>query len=688
MYARFEGQPVISLKDWQMAGLTYRQYKYDVANGDLSVAKHSMNGNTLIFMTSIRRPERLAMIEAKFGPIEREEPKPLFEAKADAEARAWYTAFRKADGTPLEARLIEQYTNRASLLEALKRGLEVQRTERARVGRKVKMGEWYEEAMTWYNEEIGKMGGLQPKSATAGKETFQNARSFERVFKAYCNEGYASVVSGRLGNDSARKVSVKAENLIVALWRTNGKPFKERVWELYMEFVTGDRELYDKETGEVFRPDDFRHKGRTLELSQATVWAYLSQVMNATAVYADRNGNFAYQNTLRPKHMRKLGQYSLSKISMDDVALSRQTWDGKWVYKYMAVDVLSGYWFRPAYVVGKPGHKEVAECFRNMFRELAANGMPMPGELEVEHHLMEDLEWLGSVFPFVRFCASATEKRAEHNIRALKYGAAKDAGHTNGRWYARSEAYSSVRKKVEGDYELGTTEHGCARLTAEQLIADDLADIEAHNNELHKRQKRFAGMTRRDVLMQCVNPELKPIEEWYLLRWIGKQTGTSIVNNNRLQVNGEQFELKDFGCIERLKPNSRKVEAYWNENLEGEVERVYLYQGETYIGEAENMEKWRYNEFACERGADDMAAMLHQQKRVAKFDKMIRERRQQLPKVGGTTEIGGTMVAAEVIETPVEVVETEQPRNYEGDEWESAEIGGTRDWSTLAKESL
>ena len=61
---------------------------------------------------------------------------------------------------------------------------------------------------------------------------------------------------------------------------------------------------------------------------------------------------------------------------------------------------------------------------------------------------------------------------------------------------------------------------------------------------------------------------------------------------------------------------------------------------------------------------------------------MIRERREQLPKVGMAT------MAAEVIETPVEVVETEQPRNYEGDEWESAEIGGTRDWSTLAMESL
>ena len=661
MYLRIGGTIGLTVNDWILAGLTKSMFERDSKNGDLSIVRRGLYGNTVFDVRSIRRPERIAAIEAKFGPIEQSEQAALYQAKPDTEARVFYTAYRKADGTPLEARLIEQYTNRASLLEALKRGLETQRAERARVGKKVKMGEWYQEAMSWYN-------GQREQYPCA---EISNARSFERVFKAYCNEGYSSIVSKAIGNDNSRKVSVKTENLIVALWRTNGKPFKERVWELYMEFVTGDRELYDKETGEVFRPDDFRHKGRTLELSQATVWAYLSQVMNTTAVYADRNGNFAYQNTLRPKHMRKLGQYSLSKISMDDVALSRQTWDGKWVYKYMAVDVLSGYWFKPAYVVGKPGHKEVAECFRNMFRELTANGMPMPGELEVEHHLMEDLEWLGDVFPFVRFCASATEKRAEHNIRALKYGAAKDAGHTNGRWYARSEAYSSVRKKVDGDYEIEG-----AKLTAEQLIADDLADIEAHNNELHKRQKTFAGMTRKDVLMKCVNPDLKPIEEWYLLRWIGKQTGTSIVNNNRVQVNGEQFELKDFGCIERLKPNSRKVEAYWSENAQGEVERVYLYQGDTYIGEAENMEKWRYNEFAAERGAGDMAAMLHQQKRVAKFDKMIRNRRQQLPRVGMAT------VPVEVVEAPVEVIETEQPRNYQGDEWEAV------DYTKMALESL
>ncbi len=92
MYARYEGHPVISKADWSAAGLTARQYKYDVEQG--AIALVGGYHNPLILLSSIKRPERLAMIEAKFGPIEKEEEKPLFEAKADAEARAWYTAYR------------------------------------------------------------------------------------------------------------------------------------------------------------------------------------------------------------------------------------------------------------------------------------------------------------------------------------------------------------------------------------------------------------------------------------------------------------------------------------------------------------------------------------------------------------------------------------------------------------------
>ena len=230
MYLMINGTTALTVNDWCAAGLSYAQFNHDSKEGELSIIRRGLNGNTLFDVRSIRRPERIAAIEAKFGPIEQSEQAALYQAKPDTEARVFYTSYRKADGTPLEARLIEQYTNRASLLEALKRGLETQRAERARVGKKVKMGEWYQEAMSWYN-------GQREQYPCA---EISNARSFERVFKAYCNEGYSSIVSKAIGNDNSRKVSVKTENLIVALWRTNGKPFTStvtsyRFWRLPVE---------------------------------------------------------------------------------------------------------------------------------------------------------------------------------------------------------------------------------------------------------------------------------------------------------------------------------------------------------------------------------------------------------------------------------------------------------------------
>lgn len=677
MYQYIEGNCVISVNDWLAAGLTYAQYNHDAKGGMLSIYRRSTNGNTLIDVKSIRRPERMAALVAAYGPVEGE--RGLYEVRVDTEARAYYLGWRKEDGSPLEARLIEQYTNRASLLGVLQEGLEKQKRARAHTGMKVKMKEWYAGAMAWYNEQ-------QVRYPSGGAVT--NVRSFERIFKAYCEEGYGSCVSGRLGNDSARKVSVRTENLLLALWRRNDKPFVARVWVLYNEFVNGERELWDEETGELFRPEEFRYKGRPVEISEATVWQYLKGVVNQTAVYKDRNGSFEYQNRMRPKHVRRLGAYSLSKVSMDDVALSRQSVKG-WVYKYIAVDVLSGYYFRPAYVVGKPDRGTVEESFRNMFCELEGMGLPMPGELEVEHHLMEHVEWLERVFPFVRFCASATEKRAEHNIKALKYGAAKDAGHTLGRWYAKGEAYRSVRNKVEGDYVQAGSGKGVGGLRPETIIADDLADIEAHNNGLHPNQKRFPGMTRRDVLMERVNPELKGVERWYLWRFIGHRTATSVVNNNRVMIQGEHFELESFEALSRMKANSRKVEAYWveapqrSEGGEGSrIEEAYLYQGDRYIGRVENMERQRYNEFACERTEEDEAAMLHQQKRVAKFDKMVRERRASVPRVGVAPQPPKGGAGWHYEEVEAEVVEVhEQPKNYEGDENEV-------DYAALALESL
>lgn len=337
----------------------------------------------------------------------------------------------------------------------------------------------------------------------------------------------------------------------------------------------------------------------------------------------------------------------------------------------MAVDVVSGYWFTPAYVVGKPTLQTVYESFRNMFCELSMLGLPMPGELEVEYHLMKDIKWLNELFPFVRFCESPTEKRAEHNIKSLKYGSAKKAGHTRGRWYAKHEAWRSIRNKVDGDFVE-------PEYNPQTIVADDLADIERHNNSLHPLQKTYPGMTRKDVFLKNINPTLKPIEHRYLYRFIGNETDCTIYNNDYVKAANTEFELANFDCLKRLKPNNTQVTAYWLPEDDGCVNKVYVYQGDTYIGEAINRDCSDYNECAIERTQADEYAMLHQQKRIAKFDKKIRDRKADIPKIGTMD----STISEAISKVPFSIVETEQPKGIAETDYQEI------DYSQLAKQQL
>ena len=664
MYQTIDGTLVLSVNDWCAAGLTENQFKKDSSRGYLSIFRRGINGNTLIDVRSIKRPERLRVLESAYGKIEKEGAKSIFYAEFDTNAREYFTTkCHKPDGSPLDPEQIAKYTNKASLFEGLKRGLERQRVSRAKQGKRMNMGKFWRLAMEWYNEQL----------AEFPCEAYSNTRSFERAFKQYLKGGYSSIVHGNTGNDSARLVSVDTEKLLLAIWRAYDKPFVNRVHELYLEFISGDKEFHDRETGEVYRPEDFRYKGRANEISVATVWNYLKDVVNNTATYMDRNGNFDYMTKMRPKHKRKLGRYSLSKITMDDNALSRKSVRG-FVFRYIAVDVVSGYWFRPSYVVGKPTINTVIESFRNMFCELNELGLPMPGELEVENHLMRDIPFLNEIFPFVRFCTSPTEKRAEHKIKEFKYGTSKKSGHTRGRWYARHEAYRSVRNKVNGDFVE-------PEYQPQTIIADDLADIEKHNNALHPLQKTYPGMTRREVFLSQYNPDLKPIENWHLYRFIGNETQTSIYNNDYCLVQEEKFELMNFEALKRLKPNNYSVTGYWMPEADGSINKVYIYQGDTYIGEALNSTQFEYNENKIEQTFEDEANILHQNKRIAKFDKFIRENRNAIPKVA----MCDAEQMAEIEATPVEIVETVQSKGYEEDEFTELE---NMDWAARAISSL
>jgi hypothetical protein len=285
----------------------------------------------------------------------------------------------------------------------------------------------------------------------------------------------------------------------------------------------------------------------------------------------------------------------------------------------------------------------------------------MPGEIEREHHLMDDLgaEWWDNVFPFTkqRVCSSSIEKRSEHHIRSVKLGVAKKNNHTRGRFYAKGEAYRSIQYKKKGDFVEKAFD-------PDVLIEDDLNDIEEHNNSLHPKQNTFPGMTRKEVFLGHINPNLPALEPWYLYKYIGNETETSLRNNDYCVVNYNKFLLDDFMSLKRLKPGNTDLTAYWIPLQEGSVERVYLYQGETYIGEAYNSKQIEYNEFAYERTEEDEVRMLEQHKRGAKFDKITKENR------GWSIGIMDSDTVAEILSAPVDIVCTIQP---DVDEWNEYE---------------
>ena len=104
MYTYVDGNLAISVNDWCEAGLTYRQFRQDSQTGYLKIARRGINGNTLILLDSIRRPDRLRKIEEAFGKA-RVEKGDIFELSIDTKAREFFSRCVKPDGSPLPDRL-------------------------------------------------------------------------------------------------------------------------------------------------------------------------------------------------------------------------------------------------------------------------------------------------------------------------------------------------------------------------------------------------------------------------------------------------------------------------------------------------------------------------------------------------------------------------------------------------------
>ncbi len=187
-------------------------------------------------------------------------------------------------------------------------------------------------------------------------------------------------------------------------------------------------------------------------------------------------------------------------------------------------------------------------------------------------------------------------------------------------------------------------------------------------------------MTRKQVFLANINPDLQPIEEWHLLKFIGNETKTSIYNNDYIKLQEMDFELKDYNSLKRLKSNNYGVTAYWLPEADGSIKKAYTYQDGRYIGEVTNATDMAYNENQIEQTDEDRELMLHQQKRISKFDKFVKTEKALIPDIGSMNPAQ----TAQYANVEVELVETIQPGGYEEDEFSFSDV----DWGARAIESL
>ena len=531
----------------------------------------------------------------------------------DAKAREFYTWFRFDNGDALPPEHIQEYTVNASVIEAVMRAME----DATFMRKAMKAGpvNWGElaGAISYYQAEFGH---TLPVSSNRFKKRVND-------FKA---NGYESLISRKFMNQNRRKVTYDIERLLLSIDAQPEQPFNTTVWEQYNLFVQGELELYDPETGEVLNPADFTDKdGNPLVLSPATVANYLNNPKNKALRGKLHMSQWDFNNAYRPYHLRSIGEYSLSKVSLDDRDLPRPMKDGNRVKAYYAYDVVSGAVVGYAYNRYKTTELFL-DCMRNMFQTLDRNGMYIPAELEVEHHLVRDfadgLMQAGTVFPLIRWCnpGNSREKRAEHKNREKKYGVEKRTQVGIGRWYAKLEANRPKEEKV---YDEKNNTYKVKTYSYEELVADDIRAIETFNAQPHPNQKRYPGMSRWDVLCAHQNPNLAPWDKAVLYRFIGQHTETTIRQNTYCTVMYNQYGLPSPEIIEKLEPRNYKVDAYYLPDADGTINEVYIYQNGRYIATCKPVA--RYNENTAEQTEYDKAAYTEQSKYVAQFDKMMKD---------------------------------------------------------------
>ncbi|MDB0603330.1 hypothetical protein PL373_19790 [Tenacibaculum maritimum] len=74
---------------------------------------------------------------------------------------------------------------------------------------------------------------------------------------------------------------------------------------------------------------------------------------------------------------------------------------------------------------------------------------------------------------------------------------------------------------------------------------------------MHPNQKKYQGMSRMDVFIHHVNPDLPQLDRGQLAKYIGFKTQTSIRRSQYVTVQYEKFQLENPAVLNQLASMSR-----------------------------------------------------------------------------------------------------------------------------------
>lgn len=525
----------------------------------------------------------------------------------DSEAVTFYADFN-VDGNYLSIPHQSEYITNASVLKAciaLKAAREHERTTK---GGSLKglMSSVYRDATT-FNKCLQAKHGVQHTLPTSEKR-------FKEVFKAFLNDGYKSLISAKIFNTNAKKVTDVLLKLLNAMFADRtAKPTRTEISRQYDAFLGGYLEIIDEETGELYDPKDFK------PLTERSILGWLGKWEERIGTYALRSGDRQkFMGQFKPYHSLSKPSFAGSILSIDDRQPPFEYAQSKRVWFYNGIDLGSEAF--TCWVHGKTKDGIIIDFYRQLIRNYTQWGLNLPAELEAESNLNSSFKDTflrpGAMFQHCRIEANnARGKRIERYYGTLRYQFEKDKTGWLARPFARSESNQAGNQPVP-------------MIPYQQIVQNSLKDIEDWNNMPHSVH---TSKTRWEVFMEMQHPHLKPTNWRAILPHLGYKQETSC-NTGIVKLQKGEFLLGDDNQIytgEKLINLMKKVEGktfdvYWIDGNDGEVLKAVIMMNNTYI--CELLPKPVYNRAKIERTPQDTANQSIMYNYVETIDKYMRRK--------------------------------------------------------------